>query len=204
MFWMNFPPLIRRSLLVACLWASPVLLYGEVSDEDLRKKTEHGDAEATADVSKFSLKDIGPSVEAILSDEKTDETELAYVAARGTALFLAISKILDENPSSERGELDKNLAQGYLESSHRFFKVASFLGAKTGKSEKNITAQVSLLMETYLQEMVRSKQLNNEIMSAPILRDVKALQRVAPFVNGLDEVIEASQKVRTKEKQPNR
>ncbi len=201
---MIFLPLILRWLLIVCLLACPALLHAEESVEELGKKAEHGDATATADVSKFSLKDIGPSVEAILSDEKTDESELAYVAARGTALFLAISKILDENPSSGRGELDKNLAQGYLESSHRFFKVASFLGAKTGKSEKNITAQVSLLMETYLQEMVRSKQLNNEIMSAPILRDVKALQRVAPFVNGLDEVIEASQKVRTKEKQPNR
>ena len=156
----------------------------------------------TANDSKFSLKDIGPSVEAILSDEKTDKTELAYVGARGGALFLAISKLLDENPSSDRGELDKKLAQNYLESAHRFFKVAQFYGEITGMSEKNIHAQLSSLMEIYLQEMVRSKQLNNEIMSAPILRDFKEIQRVAPLVNELDKALETSQKVKTEEKQP--
>jgi hypothetical protein len=196
---MDFTPPILHWLLIVFLSACPELLHAKDSIEELGKKTEPKDAKAAADDSKFSLKDIGSSIEEILSSEKPDLSELAYVAARGTAAFLAISKILDENSSSEPNE-SKKLAQNFLERSHKFWGVASFVGRQTGKSDKNIYEQVSLLMEIYLQEMASSKQLNNEFMSAPIRRDLDALMRVEPFVNELNEVFEKSEKITTKEK----
>lgn len=137
----------------------------------------------------FPLKDIGPTVDAILGDEKFDESELAYIGARGAALFVAISKWLDENPGDER---DKELSIKLMERAHPFFAIAHLFGARTGKSEANIDAQISSLLEIYVREMARSKQLNNETLSAPISRDMKALERVAPLINELVRAVEKS------------
>lgn len=144
---------------------------------------------ARAEDATFPLKDIGPSVDAILGGEKVDESELAYVGARGAALFVAISKWLDENPGSER---DKEMSKKLMERAHPFFVIAHLFGTRTGKSKSNIDSQVASLLETYVREMVRSKQLNNEILSAPISRDMKALERVAPLVNELVRSLEKS------------
>lgn len=154
-------------------------------------------AAAAAKDPEFPLKDFGRAVEAVMVAEKVDESELAYVGARGSALLLAISKWLEENPGGER---DKQLAEQFLKRAHPFFVVAHLFGERTGKSGKNTDAQIAALMETYVREMVRSKQLNNEILSAPISRDLKALERVAPFVNGLAKSLGASKAGPTEEK----
>lgn len=200
---MIFTTPVRRWLLIVCLSACPELVHGKESIEELEIKTEPKDAKAAANDSKFPLKDVKPLVEEILSGKNTDQSELAYVAARGGALLLAISKILHENPHKDRSWSEK-MAQSYMEDSHRFLKVAQVIGAITGKSDENIHAQFRTLMEVYLQEMARSKQLNNEYMSTLIVRELNAIISMAPLVNELDKTFEASSKILTKEKQPER
>jgi hypothetical protein len=185
-----------KSLLSGCLVALVAcLVQAEESKEiaELRNKTEAGGA---ADET-FPLKDIGPSVDALLESGKNDDSELSYVTARGSALFLGISLYLDENPG---GQKDVELSKKMMEHAHRFAIIAGVIGAKSGKSVEKVKAQIKIFLDIYVKEMVRSKQLNNEILSPPISRDLKDVTRIAPLVNGLFEMLEKQEQDSSAEK----
>jgi hypothetical protein len=79
------------------------------------------------------------------------------------------------------------MAAKLLAKSEGFFQVACKCGLKTNKTEDAILAQVKLLMDTYSAMMIKSKQLNNEIMSPAIQKDMEALKLIAPIVDGILE-----------------
>lgn len=150
--------------------------------------------------SSFPLKDLGPTIDEILGSQKPDKTELSYVAARGSALFLSISAYLENNPSGRPGEAETS--SKFMQHSHHFAVVAEVLGRLKGKSTESVYEQIQMLMEIYSKEMGVSKQLNNEIMSPPILRDFKDLERIAPLIEGLFKMME-NQNSDTAETKPN-
>ena len=135
----------------------------------------------------FPLKDLGPTVDELLKSSKSDTSELAYVSARGSALLLAISKYLDENPGRDA---DAKLSKDMMLNAHRYAIFSVWFGLKAGKSVKNSEAQIKMLLDIYETEMIRSKQLNNKILSPAISRDLENIERIAPLVNRLAEILD--------------
>jgi hypothetical protein len=141
----------------------------------------------------FPLRDITETVDDLLGPNEIDLSELAYVSARGMALYSTVAIFLNEWAVQGRG--DKKVASNLESAVEKFHKVARVIGLKTGKSEKAILEQIVLLSEIYAKEMVRSKQLNNEIMSPVIKRDMQAISKAAPLLVGFaDELTSDSTK----------
>ncbi len=135
----------------------------------------------------FPLKDLGPTVDELVKLGYSDASELAYVSARGSALFIAISKYLDENPGGER---DVKQSKDMMLNAHRYAIFSSWFGLKAGKSVNNSEAQIKMLLDIYVTEMIRSKQLNNEVLSSAIRRDLKDVERIAPLVNTFSKILD--------------
>jgi hypothetical protein len=135
----------------------------------------------------FPLKDIGPTVDELVNTGYSDASELAYVSARGCALLCAISINLEDNPGGERDVKQSIQFRTFADSYLRF---AIFNGLKSRKSEEMQKAQIQMLIEIYMKEMIRSKQLNNEYLSSTIRRDLKDIERIAPLVNAFSKMLD--------------
>ncbi|MBI3886024.1 MAG: hypothetical protein HY302_09890 [Opitutae bacterium] len=133
------------------------------------------------------LRPLEPIVSELTKSEKPDVSELAYVSARGAALFTALSSYVDSNAAGER---DKKLANDLLREALPFFQVAVLMGLEAKKTKEATESQIKILIEAYSQMMIRSKQLNNEIASPAVTKDLAALKLIEPVVQTIAAEIE--------------
>ncbi len=139
----------------------------------------------------FPLKELAPSVDTLLSSENPDHSELAYIAARGTALYFSVAMVFEE--SGNGGERDKNVIATMKEQSEQFFKVAVMSGLISKMTQDSIKERIQTLMEVYMKEMAQSKKLNNQYFSPVILKDTESLRKIQPLVARLSgEIAKAS------------
>lgn len=131
----------------------------------------------------LTLKPLEPIVSELTKGGNPDLNELAYVSARGAALFMALSTYIEANPRSDG--TDKPIVKNLHEKGMAYFGVAVVIGRMFSKTEDATAAQIQLLAETYTKMIVKSKQLNNEIASPAIKKDVEALKLIEAVVMGL-------------------
>jgi hypothetical protein len=134
----------------------------------------------------LTLKPLEPIIAEFNKNDNPDISQLAYVSARGGALFLAMSGYIEEN---SRGEKDNALAKKLSEKADAYYKVAVILGSRSKKTKDATDGQMRILTETYVKMMVASKQLNNEIASPAITKDMDALKSIEPVILELAEEI---------------
>lgn len=137
---------------------------------------------ASLHAEELSLKPLEPIITEFRKSEDPDLSELAYISARGASLFIAFSGYIDEN---SRGDKDKALATKFSEKADAYYKVAVILGPKSKKTKEATDEQIKILAQIYVKMMVASKQLNNEIASPAITKDMDALKLIEPVIFGL-------------------
>lgn len=127
----------------------------------------------------LALRPLEPIVAEFLKSEGKDLSELAYICSRGTALFMSYSLYIEANSA---GAKDDAIAKKLSEKATPFLSVALILSQLPKKSKEASLQQIQLLTETYAKMMVASKQLNNEIMSPALKKDLDALELIEPAV----------------------
>lgn len=128
----------------------------------------------------FPLKDLNPVIQTLLKSEKPDFSEMAYVAARGAALYTNMAAVFEENGNHDAK--DKQLAANLKSIADKYFRVMVFTATKTGKSATALQDQITVLTKAYSTEMVKSKQLNNEYFGENIKRDRQALSQIESLI----------------------
>lgn len=128
----------------------------------------------------LALKPLEPIIKELIESPNPDPSELAYASARGAALFLALSAYIEANPRSDGS--DKQIVVNFKTLWMAYFRVASILGRSFSKTEDATVEQVKILSETYAKKIVASKQLNNEIFSPAIRKDIAALKLIESTV----------------------
>jgi hypothetical protein len=128
----------------------------------------------------LNLKPLEPIVAEFTKSKSPDLNEFAYVSARGAALFLALSAYIEANPRPDGA--DKQFVTNFKEKGMAYFLVAVIVGKKFSKTDEATVEQVQILLETYAKMIVASKQLNNEIVSPAIRKDIEALKQIEALV----------------------
>jgi len=128
----------------------------------------------------LTLKPLEPIIKELIESPNPDPSELAYASARGAALFLALSAYIEANPRTDGS--DKQIVLNFKTLWLAYFRVASSLGRSFSKTEDATAEQLKILSETYAKMIIASKQLNNEIFSPAIRKDIAALKLIEPTV----------------------
>ncbi|HEY0969255.1 MAG TPA: hypothetical protein VGD88_17810 [Opitutaceae bacterium] len=123
----------------------------------------------------LQLKPLAPTIERLEKSQDPDPSELAYVAARGAALFVAMSGYLNKNAADDR---DRKISDDLFEKAKPYYVSAQIIGTSTGKTKETVDQQIKLIVDAYSVMMVKSKQLNNTIVSPQIESDMEALKRL--------------------------
>jgi len=132
----------------------------------------------------LKLRLLKPIIAQLERSSEPDMSEFQYVAARGAALFTALSGYITENAVNDR---DREMAQDMQKRGVSYYQVALTSGLMTKKSTEKTNEQIKLLLETYSKMIVKSKQLNNEILSPAILEDIEALKTIESTIMQLAE-----------------
>lgn len=135
----------------------------------------------------LKLRSLKPIIAQLERNSEPDMSEFQYVAARGAALFMALSGYITENAANDR---DRKMAQDIQMRGVPYYQVALTSGLMTKKSTEKTNEQIKLLLETYLNMIVKSKQLNNELLSPAILEDLEALKAIESTIMQLAETAE--------------
>lgn len=138
---------------------------------------------AAAEAVSAKLTPLKESVSALRA-EKPDFQEAAYVGARLAALLTSMQGHLEENlpedPENKAGMLEVTKEIG--ERALLFFRVGAYLDLSFNqKSHTRIHEQRLLLVNSYGQEMVRGRQLNNSVMTPLIGEDMRLSRELFPL-----------------------
>jgi hypothetical protein len=137
----------------------------------------------------LELRRLKPLIDELVNAKHPDVGELAYANARGSAVFAAISMYLKENAQREQ---DRELSEQFAGKAVMFIEVASLLGEMTGKSKEATREQVKGLARNYLERMIASKQLNNEIITPEIREDMEAVKALEVAMTRMLDKLDAN------------
>lgn len=125
------------------------------------------------------LRPLEPIVAEHIKNTKKDPSELAYISARGAALYTALSGYIYKNP---RNENDKKLSDDLFNKALIYSESSTICGLISKKTEEATLNQIKILVQTYGEMIIASKQLNNQVISPAISADMNALTLIEPTI----------------------
>jgi hypothetical protein len=122
---------------------------------------------------------LAAEIERYLKAEKPPHRDLCYLCSRATALLTAYSGTLQATATTDA---ERDLAAAAKKRAVPFYQVAMAAAIAAHEPPEATPRRIFELVELYLELMTRTRNLNQQSISAPIQKDLDALRSLEPLV----------------------